>query len=108
MTDEVKIEKLAEEVAEGIDSDRTYRSIARFILTREQALSDKLSQVEKERDGLVEVLITLSADKLRTLASWFDVDDAEKGRFNKVGGCEVQRDLRQWADTIDKALNQPK
>lgn len=37
-----------------------------------------------------------SPAKLRLLADWIDMIDAERG----VGGTEVQDDLRRWADAL--------
>ena len=41
--------------------------------------------------------------KLHLLAEWFDVKDEEEGSKDN----EVQRDLREWAKTIQKMQNLP-
>ena len=50
-----------------------------------------------------------SAERLRVLAHWLDLIDAERvlWRPSTTGapGTEVQEDLRRWADGIDAVLN---
>jgi hypothetical protein len=43
------------------------------------------------------------AEKLRTLARWFDIQDAEKAiASGRIQSSEVQNDLRRIADVIDR------
>lgn len=57
----------------------------------------------RERVAKLEDALAGAPDKLRTLVTWFDVDDLAKGGNR---GATVQDDLRKFADAIDSLLNQ--
>lgn len=47
---------------------------------------------------MISMMPETDGDMLRTLARWFDVDDAKKGNT----GSEVQDDLRRIAKRLDE------
>lgn len=64
-----------------------------------EAREAELAQVKAENERLRIALP--DADKLDLLATWFDQDDARKGRT----GSGVQRDLRDWATAARLAIS---
>lgn len=63
---------------------------------------DALNQIDDVVNSHAQLVKALPPpEKLRLLADWFDVDDANKGGQR---GDIVQKDLRQWANAIEAAL----